>query len=399
MIYVVESNKNKFIFKIVLLWLLISPLYYIDSLFTGVINLDPSANILQKSFKYIIVCFIGCSLILKTKNYKFLCLSFIYILLIIISMIVSPENSSLINIYIIFFSMLPLVLLLPSCSSLEIDLLIKFIILSCVIVGLFSIYEIFFLQDLFKTHWARTGGMRSISTMFNPNNLGQYLCAGLIFILFSDYKRNIKFILMIPILFGIVMSGSRTAWFSIILLIIPSTIASILLYKSLNYTIFTKQRLFNIIIAISIILTISILLPAVSIQPTSHPIEIRKVDLYTANIRLEHFREYILGMNADILFPDYSGSKNILIGDNSFLVIINSFGLLLCLSLMTVFLLLFQFNRPKSKDNAVVWMYILFYYIISGSAEANIYSFPNNQLLFISLGSIFINRRIFFTKY
>lgn len=269
MIYAIESNKNKFLFKIILLWLLISPLYYIDSLFTGIINLDPNANIVHKSLKYIIVCFISYSLILKTKNYKFLCLAFFYILLIILCFMVIPENYNLVTLYIIFFSMSPLVLLLPTCSSLETTLLIKFIIMSCFIVGLFSIYEVLFLQDLFQAHWARTGGMRSISTMFNPNNLGQYLCAGLIFILFSDYKKNIKFILMMPILFGIVMSGSRTAWFSIVLLIIPSTILSILLYKNLNYTIFAKQRLFYIVIAVAIIIIISTVMPAFFMKFTS----------------------------------------------------------------------------------------------------------------------------------
>jgi len=117
---------------------------------------------------------------------------------------------------LVMASMIGLSCVLNAMTEWQRGALVDVIIISGVLVSLFSLAEFFLMRDMFEVHWKRIGGMRLVSSLLNPNNMGIYIGACLIFLLNarSGMARCMKIVLL---LFPFLMSGSRTAWVAFLL--------------------------------------------------------------------------------------------------------------------------------------------------------------------------------------
>jgi hypothetical protein len=216
-----------------------------------------------------------------------------------------------------------LIILLTSLDDISLEKIPYLLVWTGVVVGVFSFIEIFFYGDLFVEHWSRTGGMRSISTLFNPNNLGLYLGMCLIFLTGINYRPLKKLIISLPIIFGFVLSGSRTAWVAFIATIFFSNLYSFIKYKNTDFAVIRIRTLLLLIFLGFFATTINNI--EWSHQDSSQ-LQLREIDMETANIRLENFSAYVESIDYSIFIPDLDAIRTHLISDCAYLVILNSRG-------------------------------------------------------------------------
>jgi len=69
----------------------------------------------------------------------------------------------------------------------------------------------------------------------------------------------------------------------------------------------------------------------------------------------------------------------------------NYLGLIFLLFLVLVFRIIFVFRPLRDAEKG--WATVLFYYLVAASSENIVTSFPNNQLMAIALGSMFMLRK------
>ncbi|WP_228940545.1 hypothetical protein [Photorhabdus thracensis] len=70
-----------------------------------------------------------------------------------------------------------------------------------------------------SSYWRATGGIRSISSLFNPNNSGLYAGAIILLIFSIGINKSIITLLSLGLsTFTLVASGSRTAWVSLFII-------------------------------------------------------------------------------------------------------------------------------------------------------------------------------------
>jgi hypothetical protein len=365
-------------------WLFISAFYYVDTLFSGAFVLDMQEGFAHKFFKYVVCALISAYLILRSNSLFVGGISFFLFVLLTAQLLTEGAPNLFSTTVLTLFTMLGLsctIRLYPEATR----LIAASIVWSAALVGCFSVAELTLLAEKFLGYWAATGGVRSISTMFNPNNLGLYLGAALLLLPWATQRQRTMVILAIPIVFGLVASGSRTAWVSLIIcllfLLFAPRAGSSLRRKIIQYKWVLSLGVISIFVVIYLFVDV---LRVIGIDN-----EARGVDLYTASIRWTNFISYIQKIDGYILLPDISDERVSLIQDNAFLVIFNTFGAIFC----GIFLLIFLSLRlgPKLADNGrLAWLMLVFYYLVSGLSGSFINSFPNNQLFFIALGGAFI---------
>jgi hypothetical protein len=247
-----------------------------------------------------------------------------------------------------------------------------------------------FFADKFISYWQATGGIRSISTLFNPNNLGLYLGVCLILAPTTKIKLIKKIILLIPIIFGLFMSGSRTSWVALTCILIFQFLFD---RKHRNgVTKFTQKRPATIITALTIILCgvtfANYFIGLVDIGDIDS--EFRGASLYTADIRISNFNSYISSIGWQTLIPDFADQSISHIQDNFYLIIINTFGIVITVFGVIFFLSTNRIIAREEDDSLRMWRWVFAYYLISGLSGAFISAFPNNQIFFLSLGAVFI---------
>ena len=379
--------RRGFIFNTFGVWLVVSAIYYIDTLLSGSFVVDYDEGVYHKITKYVVCFTFSVYLLGRAKNYIVLFATF-YILAVSGLLIIQfgLEISPLV--------MLTLASMGGFISVLHVwreraELVARIVVYSGVIVGLFSMIELTVLSELFQSYWASTDGVRSVSTMFNPNNLGLYMGVCLIFVPFMKIRVYKKILCSLPIMFAFIASGSRTAWISLVTIIL---LVAVLDKTVLNRVIKYLKRYVFLFCVVFVAAVIGFLISWTQTELGQHEGNYRGASLYTANIRLENFYSYLNTLDLSIFLPDVLGVRSHLIQDNVYLIAMSSFGIIPLVFLALFFLS--QFNIAINENMEIrVWCWVFVYYMISGLSGSFLNSFPNNQLFFISVGAIFVGRR------
>ncbi len=277
--------------------------------------------------------------------------------------------------------------LIPSIWRNEMQALGRIIVYGGSVAGIFSIIELTFLAPLFSSIWASTQSIRSVSTLYNPNNLGLYSGACLILLSFLGFRPIVFAVCGALISFSFISSGSRTAWVALFAVIVQQLFTSSALRRKIVSITHRK-----IIAIISLIVLFAIILNGLQFsQPQNLEIEIanRGADLHTGSIRLNNFLDFIKSIDASILLPDLIGKRTNFIQDNFYLAIFNSFGIIGLIILITFYTMHFRLRKLRIPE-LMPWSLVFLFYLVSGLSGSQLNSFPNNQLFFLSLGAIFV---------
>ncbi|WP_445373506.1 O-antigen polymerase [Photorhabdus tasmaniensis] len=372
-------NIKNFLYLIVCYWIIISSVYYVNALFTGITIELVEENLLHKLIKYIICFLISLFFCFISRNYKLVILSLIFFSFSLFSFVLADGHITLFSTTMLIIGSMCSFCLLPLIFYNKIN---HVFIFSGILIGVFSILEITVFYDNMASYWRATGGIRSISSLLNPNNSGLYAGAIILLILSVGINKNIITLSsLILSAFTLVASGSRTAWVSLIFVFFLS--------------LFMKDKASKNIkkyIPLFFIMGMSLLfLKLFGYGDVNSNIEsqYRGLDLYTAEIRLQNFVYYLFSLDIDFLLPDFTDKRIEFIQDNAYLVLINMFGLVGFLFLFLFFMFLYiksSMYRGKLSDDISVWKVIFYYFIISGISGSFINSFPVNQMFFISIG-------------
>lgn len=367
------------------LWLVVSSLYYIDTLFTANFTTDLEEGAVHKIIKYAICFGFSMYFLVRARQLGLLIISFIILFVaglltlmrggLELSMLAMLTLASMGGFSMVFT-------VFPGATG----KLAACVVYSAVIVGFFSIIELSVLSALFQSYYASTNGVRSVSTLFNPNNLGMYTGAALIFLPFVPHGRFVKLLLALPIMFALLASGSRTAWVALVATgIVMAVFDREVTQAAMRYL----RRYAPVLIALAITCSMGI---AFLTSESAGEIEVshRGADLYTASVRYENFLTYMGSLDWTVLLPDLFGARAHLIQDSFYLSALSSYGLIPILFMAAFFASQVRFYWRGTLDNRQ-WRWVVLYYLIGGFSGSFLNSFPNNQLFFISIGAFLVN--------
>ena len=287
---------------------------------------------------------------------------------------------------IINLSLLMMGGLLRVLSKNQIEKICNVLLLSGVIVSIFSMYEIFFLSHLYQEYWIRTEGMRSVSSLLNPNNCGVYIGACIVLLFSSTRTLLFKISLGLVFLFPWILSGSRTAWVCVL-----ATLAVIGIRNSWknpkNALILFSTLVCLIFIPFWVDFAIDI------INGFGYDLASRISDDRSSTARLDKYMEFLLNFNVDYFFPDFYNENIVLVSESSYFTYLNYLGIFGCILFFYLVFWFYKIHITNCFKNRIL-VYIFLYYIFVGFFESVITSFPNNQLFFISAGSFLVFRGV-----
>ncbi|MDO9623698.1 MAG: hypothetical protein Q7J46_06880 [Pseudomonas sp.] len=364
--------KSNFIFGLFFIWVVVSSVYYFQQLLSGNITASYEDSILSKAAKYLIALFFSVYFLIRSGS--FIVPSIILMLLgfLLPWYLFLPEYIYLYDSYIVILTMIGLCSVLGTATRSMIVRLGKIIIATGVLVSVIAVLEVSFLTDVYADYWAATGGVRAISTLLNPNNLGVYLGACLILCFAIPGAILGKALSIVIIMIGMYLSGSRTAWLSF------AVVFSLWFLKFGMERVTKTSRIVFVILAILAGIVLALI---VSSQASDVA---RLQDFTSANIRLEKYQMYLNGFNLDYFFPDFDGARLFLVSESSYFLLINAFGIVGILFIIALVSLSYGFRASRVP----FFPYLVLYYIVVGVFENMVNSFPNNQLFLLSLGSI-----------
>lgn len=382
------SSSHPLPLQTLLVWLFLSSLYYAETLFSGEFVLDFNEGFTQKFAKYIVCAVFSGFFLLKSRSVGTAAYTVLMTALLTAHLWAGgPPNIFAVSI-LTLVTMCGLTGLLDAYPHAT-RAIARTIVWSGALVGSLSIVELTILAEKFVGYWAATGGVRSISTLFNPNNLGMYLGAALLLMPWAELGRRTNLLLFIPLTFGFAASGSRTAWVAlaacvVVLLLSRSKAARVLRRELAHYRMAIAMLL---IVAALAVLGVRSLLEGTGIES-----ENRGTDLYTASIRWINFVAYLDRIDFQSLLPDLLDERADLIQDNVYLVIFNilgGFGVFISAVLLVVFT---RGQRKVPKEDRSAWSLLVTYFLLSGLSGSFLNSFPNNQLFFIAVGGLLAPR-------
>lgn len=368
-------------------WIFVSPLYYAQTLFSGEFIKDIDEGFAYKFAKYVVCAAISAYLVLRSRN-VFTGGIGVLMLLALMAHLMTGGTPNIFAITVLTLTTMVGFSCLLQAHPEATRAIARSIAFSAAVVGCFSVVELTVLADNFLAYWAATGGVRSISTMFNPNNLGIYMGASLLILPWAALSRRATAVLAAPILFGLGASGSRTSWVSVficltILFVLPRT------GRALRRGVL-QYKWVLLVLAAGVIAAIPLFIEIVQVLGVES--ENRGADLYTASVRLTHFLEYLDLIDDYSLLPDVADERADLIQDSVYLTLFNTFGATGCIVMLMA--LAGGLRRgPVLPDNGrMAWSLLLGYYLVVGLSASFVNSFPNNQLFFIALGGAFVPR-------
>ena len=194
----------------------------------------------------------------------------------------------------------------------------------------------------------------------------------------------------VPIGFGLVFSGSRTAWIALAAVVLWSAMYSFLRYADSRKALL-RPRLLVMAGGAGCAVWLAFQLFGSSGQAEVE-LTVRGFDTYTADLRVQHLLQFFGDMGWHSLVPD-SGSRNIeLTTDSSYLILLNSLGLLPLATFVVLLSTLYRFETAPDIPHGPLWRYVLMFYLIAAMADSTINAFPNNQMFFVACGAL-INYR------
>lgn len=375
---------NKLMLHLILVWLIISSVYYIQAVFIGVGALQYGENIYHKIIKYSMCVFLSFSLLLWKNKFHVLLLALVFFIFATFSYIDSEEVTVFATTMLIIGTMIGFVYLIPVYHY-EITKINYVLLWTGVIIGIVSILELTIFYQNMVSYWSSTGGVRSISSLLNPTNSGAYAAVIIILALTTNIKRTfLKILFIIMPLITLILSGSRTAWLSLGIVMALSPLIRGKASKKLRKVL----PLFILLGIASAIIYIYFLATAFSGIDSQY----RGLNSYTASIRLVNFLNYFKMLDISMILPDFNDKNIAFISDNFYLVMLNFLGIIGFSLLLLCIMILFFLNQSANKIEGILsseltgWKVIFIYFAISGLSNSFINAFPVNQLFFISCG-------------
>lgn len=375
-------NHQKTIFAILMVWILLSSFYYAPNLISGELITGREDNIFHKAFKYIAaILLISLYAITQRNAMLYFQLSLLLIIAAIFAALVSAgiDVNFGLEAIVVLTAFVGFSYIAAEFDQNQIIVLVKIFVFSAFIISIISYFEYYLFEEILGDFWRNTGGFRSVSTLLNPNNLGVYLGAALVILIFSTaHGIKTKFIFGIVILGALYLSGSRTAW----------VVLGFIVFIGLVYKGGTTVQLKSILqtFALASVISVGILL---LIYNQTELINERLSNFETAGIRIEKYFEFILNADGSYLLPDASESRVVLVSESGYFHFVNSVGALVALSIGAILMLnirvgwvLSLFSRSRNRSFALLTLY----YAIASFFENVLMSFPNNQMFFIAVG-------------
>ena len=380
--------SNRFVFLLFKLWLLLSSFYYVDTLFSAEFASSIEEGSFHKISKYIVCYFFSSYLLIKARYWHLFIVSNVMLLFSVIIVFIIGSIDLSVVVMLIFSTMFGFVATLRVWRDCQIEIS-RLVVVSGSIVGVGSILELTLLSDTFYSYWAATGGVRSISTLLNPNNLGLYAGVCLLLLVPTFASTTSRLFLGLPIVFAFIASGSRTAWASLSLVFLFALMFDNG-FRTKLWQELRKHWFLMFLVLSPVVLGFIVFLDFSG--GGQFDSSTRGLDLYTASVRMENFFKFLDLVDWTILIPELHGPRAELVQDNFYLMILNSFGLVLSILVSLFFVLGIRFCRVKKNFFLSVWHWIVIYYLISGLSGSFISSFPNNQMFFIAAGAFLIGR-------
>lgn len=383
-------------FNLISFWLVVSSVYYLNFLLTGDITPDRNQGVLQSSAKLLFPFFIGLLVYIKSirdlsyhhaaKIAIFSGLFLIFLSLRVFSDVfdIRPGAVFFLELLVINLSLLMMGGVLRVLSQSQLEKICDVILFTGVIVSIFSMYEIFFLSHLYEDYWIQTEGMRSVSSLLNPNNLGVYIGACIVILVSSAKTRLFKILLGALFLFPLLLSGSRTAWVCLFVILII-----ILIRNSCKNPANLLLMLVVFVFLISIYIWLDSIVDAIGLF--GYDLSSRISDGRSSAIRIDKYMEFLLNFNENYLFPDFENRNIFLVSESSYFTFVNYFGIFGCVLFIAFASLFYKITLVECFKSGP-WIYVFVYYIFVGFFESIITSFPNNQLFMISAGSFLVFR-------
>lgn len=369
--------------RVVYAWLLASALYYAATLFTGQFQALYSVSELHKGFKYAAALALSAWLAWTVGVYRTAIASSILLGVAATVILLNGELSVSAVTLVSNAAFIGLVLLIRSLDG-GVGRLTSTLIWSGVAVGVFSIVELAFLRENLLAYWAQTGGVRSISTLLNPNNLGLYQGACLTLWGYMFNKGRAPLTPGLIMMFSLVASGSRTAMLAMLLM----TMIAIVSDRSIFHDI--KARLKAHTIAFVSLLTAGVIavfsVKSIGISQNIEPFK-RGADLHTLELRAQFATSFIEASDWTLLAPDVRSIREVFVQDNAFLSLINSHGLVVAGLLLWLLMTVPRVTTDANIEDLQAYRHLTVFYLVSGLSNSFLNSFPNNQLFFIAVGA------------
>lgn len=372
---------------LLLLWLVASAFYYTEQLFSPNFYMGYDEGTLHKVIKYFACLSLSVYFCFAARAWGVLFFCTLLLLLAAFFVIDSGGLEVTAVSFLVTGTMAPFILI-PKLFENRLLLIGRIIVICGAGVGIFSVIEMTLLAPIFESVWASTGSIRSISTLFNPNNLGLYVGVALVLLPNMKMKAIWASLCGALLIFSLVASGSRTAWVSLVVVLVYALIMSAKARaRILNFVLRGLPQLILIGVILFGVYMISLMY--------SSPVEVetanRGADLYTASIRWDNFLKFLGSMDVSLVFPDMAGLRTEYIQDNFYLVVLNSFGVVGLLFFIAFFVVFFSPWRNTNSD-VFPWRLVFIFYMVSGLSGSQLNSFPNNQMFFISMGSLWAYR-------
>jgi hypothetical protein len=390
-----KFNMSKFLFfdlrratlNLLLIWFVISAFYYTQHLFTPRFYMGYDEGTLHKTLKYFACLLLSVYFCFAARAWGLLFFSGSLVLLAAFFAINGGGLQVATVSFMVVGTMIPFILT-PKLWGGNLLLIGRVIVVCGALVGVFSVIEMTLLTSLFESAWASHGSIRSISTLFNPNNLGLYAGAALLLLPYMQLKTIWTSLCSALLLFSLVASGSRTAWVSLVIVLIYALMASPNARARLLKWVF--HRLPQLLIPGLMLVSIYVVYIIYRV-PTDIELTTRGVDLYSASIRWENFLTFLSLIDGSVFFPDITGVRDDYITDSFYLVVLNSFGVIGVLVFFLFWITHFSLIRNKNPD-LFPWRLVFIFYMVSGMSGSQLNSFPNNQMFFLSMGAVWIYR-------
>lgn len=373
-------------------WIIVSSAYYLNFLLEGNISPERNQSILQSFLKLCVPFFIGIYLYIKSVNdfslyyaAKLLILSGILIISLYFRVVAGyfefePGLIFFLELLVINLSLFLLGGLLNALNEKQLEKFSDVVLFSGVVVSFFSIYEIFFLSHLFQEYWIRTEGMRSVSSLLNPNNAGVYMGACILLLMLSEKRWILKISLGMIFFFPFLLSGSRTSWVCLLIA---------LMIFSIGNSFKNRINLFLTILFYMLVLIAFIFFDFFVgiIDSIGYDLSARISDNRSSSARIDKYIEFLLNFNIDYFFPDIYNENSVLVSESSYFTYVNYFGVLGFVFFFIFFFIFYKISFVKNKKYRP-WNFVFIYYLFVGLFESLVTSFPNNQLFMISAGCL-----------
>ncbi|BBP60729.1 hypothetical protein [Pseudomonas sp. St316] len=199
-------------------------------------------------------------------------------------------------------------------------------------------------------------------------------------VLFAGYKASItlRAVFFVPIFYGFCMSGSRTVWMALVMV--------------LGFYCLTEIRSVDLELIAGLGVGLFLLFCGgmyFMVMGEFYAPE-RMLNFDSALIRFERYFEFVQGSDLTYFLADSDGARLGLVSESAYFTLMNSMGLLgfMCFLVFLVFIFKARLDSEIDTSFKMVFLYCL----VCAFFKNTLNSFPNNQLSLVSMGVFFVFR-------